>query len=55
MTPAEAVEFLEESARYFERRPTAGEDAAHWSNVQNARNCRQIADMIRPQPPEQAA
>lgn len=37
------VRFLEEAARYFERRPTGGEDAAFWSNVANASNCRRIA------------
>jgi hypothetical protein len=39
---ADAV-FLLEAARYFERRPTGGEDRAHWSNVYNAENCRRIA------------
>ena len=38
--------FLTEAARYFEARPTGGEDAAHWSNVFNAKNCREAADMI---------
>lgn len=35
--------FLLEAARYFESRPTNGEDKAHWSNVYNAENCRRIA------------
>jgi len=38
--------FLEAAARYFEARPTNGEDAAHWSNGKNAENCRRIADEI---------
>lgn len=46
MTPQLAVEFLREAAAYFDRRPTSGEDAAFWSNVQNAESCRKIADMI---------
>lgn len=49
MTPQRAVEFLREAAGYFERRPTNGEDMAFWSNVQNAENCRKIADMIERQ------
>lgn len=47
MTPDSAIAFLEESARYFEKRPTGGEDAAHWSNVMNAENCRKIAAMLK--------
>lgn len=35
--------FLLEMARYFEGRPTNGEDRAHWANVYNAENCRRIA------------
>jgi hypothetical protein len=38
--------FLTEAARYFEARPTGGEDAAHWSNVFNAKNCREAAALI---------
>lgn len=38
-----ATGFLEEAARYFENRPTNGEDRAHWANVQNAENCRKVA------------
>jgi len=37
------IAFLLEAARYFEKRPTNGEDAAHWSNVANAASCRRIA------------
>lgn len=47
MTPKAAIAFLDEASRYFNRQPTNGEDAAHWSNVQNAENCRQIAALIR--------
>lgn len=45
----EAQEFLEQAARYFQKRPTKGEDAAHWSNVANSENCRSIADLIERQ------
>lgn len=38
--------FLHAAARYFERRPTGGEDMAHWANVYNAENCRRIAGWI---------
>ncbi|MCA0358692.1 MAG: hypothetical protein LCH78_17910 [Proteobacteria bacterium] len=38
--------WLYECARYFERRPTNGEDAAHWSNVANAENARKYAALI---------
>jgi hypothetical protein len=41
------AEFLEEAAKYFETRPTKGEDIAHWSNVYNAENCRRIAQRLR--------
>lgn len=47
MTPDKAVAFLEEAARYFRKRPTKGEDRAHWSNVYNAENCEKIAALIR--------
>lgn len=46
MTPETAIAFLDEAARYFEKRPTNGEDGAHWSNVYNAKNCREISAMI---------
>lgn len=45
-SPTDAQRFLRKAADYFERRPTNGEDAAHWANVQNAENCRAIASMI---------
>lgn len=32
-----------DAARYFENRPTGGEDAAHWANVINAENARKAA------------
>lgn len=38
--------FLREAARYFEERPTNGEDKAHWSNVYNGDSCRRAADFI---------
>jgi hypothetical protein len=40
MTREQAITFLGEAARYFERRPTAGEDSAFWANTMNAENCR---------------
>ena len=46
------VAFLTEAARYFETRPTKGEDAAHWSNVFNAKNCREAADTLERQAAE---
>lgn len=46
MTAFEAISWLEACARYFEKRPTMGEDRAHWSNVYNAENCRKIAELI---------
>lgn len=41
-----AIIFLGESARYFENRPTGGEDRAYWSNVFNAENCRKIIFLL---------
>jgi hypothetical protein len=41
-----AIEFLEEASRYFEKRPTHGEDKAYWSNVYNAENCLGIVKLI---------
>lgn len=38
--------FLNDAARYFENRPTGGEDMAHWSNVANAENCRNAAKLL---------
>jgi hypothetical protein len=46
MTADKAIAFLQEAARYFEKRDTGGEDKAHWSNVYNADNCRKIAQLI---------
>lgn len=40
------IAFLDEAARYFEGRPTHGEDAAHWANVSNAETCRKIAALL---------
>jgi hypothetical protein len=42
----ESIAFLTEAARYFESRPTKGEDATHWSNVYNAANCRKIIALL---------
>jgi len=46
MTRKDAVKFMREAARYFQNRPTGGEDAVHWSNVYNAENCIKIANML---------
>jgi hypothetical protein len=46
MEPRAAIAFLNEASRYFLSRDTKGEDSAHWSNVQNAESCRQIAELI---------
>jgi len=45
-----AVAFLIVCAEYFERRPTGGEDAAHWANVSNGAMCRKIATMLSATP-----
>ena len=37
------IKFLLDAAQYFERRDTGGEDSAHWANIKNAENCREIA------------
>lgn len=41
------LKFLEDTAQYFENRPTNGEDRAHWANVYNAENCRKIATFVK--------
>ena len=41
------IAWAEEAARYFENRPTGGEDKAHWANVYNAENARRVADALR--------
>jgi hypothetical protein len=38
--------FLHNAAKYFENRPTDGEDKAYWANTYNAEKCRKIADEI---------
>lgn len=38
--------WLQAAATYFEKRPTNGEDRAHWANVFNAENCRAAAAEI---------
>lgn len=45
-TPSALASFLNEAARYFERRDTNGEDSAFWANAVNADNCRKAAAMI---------
>jgi hypothetical protein len=45
-TIGDAKRFLEETVKYFENRPTGGEDKAHWANVYNARNCRKVIEII---------
>lgn len=47
ITPEAAVAWLEESARYFAKRDTHGEDAAHWANIYNAENATRIAALIQ--------
>lgn len=46
MNKKQAIEFLNEAANYFEKRPTGGEDKAYWANVYNAESCRDIVDLI---------
>jgi hypothetical protein len=46
MTMSDA-DWLEQAARYFEKRPTGGEDMAFWANVANAERCRSIAATLR--------
>jgi hypothetical protein len=41
------IAFQEEAARHFEKRPTGGEDAAYWSNIYNAENCRKTVAALR--------
>jgi hypothetical protein len=38
--------FLHNAAKYFENRPTDGEDTAYWANTYNAEKCRKIANEI---------
>lgn len=40
------VAFQKEAANYFRKRPTGGEDKAHWANVYNAENCDKTANVI---------
>ena len=42
-----AIDFLEEAARYFSKRPTLGEDRAYWANVFNSENCLKIVELIK--------
>lgn len=52
MAPAAAIKFLNEMASYWERRPTEGEDMAHWAGVYNAENCRKIAALVEATRPD---
>lgn len=52
MEKHQSSKFLREAATYFERRDTHGEDKAHWSNVYNAKNCTDAADLIDQQQQE---
>jgi hypothetical protein len=47
---ASDAEWLEEASRYFEKRPTCGEDMAFWANVSNAERCRSIAKSLCSKP-----
>jgi hypothetical protein len=47
MTSKDAIIWLEEAARYFEKRDTRGEDSAFWSNLYNAEAARDIANLIK--------
>lgn len=53
MTEKQAMEWLNETAIYFENRPTHGEDKAHWSNVYNADSARKISKLLERHPAEQ--
>lgn len=43
------AKWCEDAARYFERRATGGEDAAHWANVYNAESARKVAATLTAQ------
>jgi hypothetical protein len=47
VTQSSDADWLEEAARYFEKRPTGGEDMAFWANTANAERCRSIATALR--------
>lgn len=47
MTAFEAISWLEACSRYFQKRDTRGEDAAHWANVYNAEAALKIAELIK--------
>jgi hypothetical protein len=46
MNKLDAIFFLDECAKYFENRPTGGEDRAYWANVYNAENCRKVIKLL---------
>lgn len=47
MTAFEAIIWLEACSRYFQKRDTRGEDAAHWANVYNAETALKIAELVK--------
>lgn len=46
ITRENAIKWLNEAARYFEKRPTGGEDMAYWANISNAEIAKRIAKLI---------
>lgn len=40
------IAWLKEAAKYFLKRPTNGEDQAHWSNVYNSQIANAMADRL---------
>ena len=46
ITKLDAIFFLDECAKYFEHRPTHGEDRVYWANIYNAENCRKIMKLL---------
>src|SRR5690606_19752169 len=45
ITRENAIKWLNEAARYFEKRPTGGEDMAYWANISNAEIAKMIAKL----------
>lgn len=43
---SDIVDWCREAARYFRKRPTGGEDSAHWANVANAESAERAAAEI---------
>lgn len=40
------IAWLREAAKYFLKRPTNGEDQAHWANVYNSQIANALADRL---------